>query len=121
MASASSPKNINNLPLSRLYKSQVKKATTKKATTKKATTKKATTKKATTKKATTKFSSVEKAQKLRSNKTFNSMLKYYGSLYFQKKDINDSTKKWLRDHKVTSEELQEIRARLLEKGQKLYR
>ena len=103
MTGASSPKNVNNLPLTRLYK--IKKGTTKKTTTKKV----------------AKVSSVEKAQKLRSNKTFNAMLKYYGSLYFQKKDVSDATKKWLNDHKVSSEELQEIRARLLEKGQKLYR
>ena len=112
MTGASSPKNVNNLPLTRLYK--IKKGTTKKGT------KKGTTKKTTTKKVA-KVSSVEKAQKLRSNKTFNAMLKYYGSLYFQKKDVSDATKKWLNDHKVSSEELQEIRARLLEKGQKLYR
>lgn len=107
MTGASSPKNINNLPLAGLYKSPVKKA---KKTTKKTHTKKV-----------TKVSSIERAKKLRSNKTFNAMLKFYGSLYFQKKEIGDITKKWLNDHKVTSEELQEIRARLLEKGQKLHR
>jgi hypothetical protein len=110
MTGASSPKNVNNLPLARLYKAPVKKVSKKKVSTKKTTTKKV-----------AKVSSVEKVQKLRSNKTFNAMLKYYGSLYFQKKDVSDATKKWLNDHNVTSEELQEIRARLLEKGQKLYR